>query len=70
MKKIIPVVQLAEFLFVPHTYECFVKLKGSPVACYLSVIAMGQDPATNSKLAVVPELHAIIKGFRQHNQVQ
>ena len=50
--------QLVEFLLY---LKNLLKLKGSTIAGYLSI--------TKMKLALVPELHAVIKGFKQHDQI-
>jgi hypothetical protein len=58
---------LAEFLMYLRTT---LKLKGSTIACYVSVIATVRDQATGTKLSVIPEIHKMIKGFKMEDQIQ
>ncbi len=59
--------RVAEFLLHLRNSR---NLKGSTIATYISVIATVRDPATGTKLASFPELIAMIKGFKQEDQVQ
>ncbi|XP_041369757.1 LOW QUALITY PROTEIN: sacsin-like [Gigantopelta aegis] len=51
---------LADFLMYLRTS---LKLKGSTIAGYVSVISMVHDPATTTKLSAIPEIHKMIKGL-------
>ncbi len=58
----IDIPQIADFLLFLRDIR---KLRAGTIAGYLSVIATVRNVATNTKLALVPELSAIIRGFKQ-----
>jgi len=63
----IPIPKIADFLI--HLRDVR-KLKGCSIAGYLSVVATVRNVTTDTRLSAIPELSAIIKGFKQEDQTR
>ena len=63
----IPIPRIADFLIYLRDVR---KLKAGSIGGYLSVVATVRNVTTDTRLAAIPELSAIIKGFKQEDQTR
>jgi len=63
----IPIPKIADFLIYLRDNR---KLKAGSIGGYLSVVATVRNVSTDTRLAAIPELSAIIKGFKQEDQTK
>jgi len=65
--EIIPIPRIADFLIYLRDVR---KLKAGSIGGYLSVVATVRNITTETRLSAIPELAAIIKGFKQEDQTK